>query len=114
MFFIPVHLCQECQQLFEGGKIKPKAGLKPWKNIKQFGKKFSKPAEAGFAYIVRRWNSSERPQLTAYYCDKCSKPLNIDGGDGMRKGYHVWWPHNNRLHELHFHKTCGDSLMNQS
>ncbi len=111
---LPIHLCNDtCENAFREKTIHIDQKKKQVVDRASFGKiyTFSPVATSKFREIVSSWPEDKNPELKAFTCDLCEKDLEIDT-DGVRKGYHVWWKMDDRrtLAELHFHRTCADSL----
>jgi hypothetical protein len=108
-FFIPVHFCEHCQQLFENGELDEIPQRQSSADVHNFHADY--PGKKTFQQLVQSWKPSSDKKLTSFYCDKCALPLEVDQSDDDRKGYHVWWLNDNLLYELHFHKECGNPLI---
>lgn len=111
-YYAPVHFCTDCQSKFLSGELQPAVSSSHReRDLTVFNKQYSSAAQEVFASIVATWQPAASDAATIFYCDKCGRELDIDAADGQRKGYHVWWLHDGRLHELHFHRGCGDELL---
>lgn len=109
-FYLPVHFCTSCQKLLKENKLE--INISKGKHPKQDDFPIlSESTKRTFADIVSRWSPHESNNPTPFFCDDCQGKLDNDRSDEMRKGYHVWWPNEGRLHELHFHRKCGDKVM---
>lgn len=106
-YYVPVHFCIACHSRLEGGELTVTAPA----TLPAAGHDFGSASNRAFRDIVDRWKPSDSGSVIAFYCDACGQALAIDPHDGQRKGYHVWWQHDGRWHELHFHKECGDAIL---
>lgn len=111
-YYVPVHFCTDCQSKFLSGELRQAVlPSNSERDLTVFNKQYSLATQEVFESIVTTWKPAASDAVTIFYCDKCGSELDIDPANGQRKGYHVWWLHDARLHELHFHRDCGDELV---
>ena len=105
-YLVPDHLCEGCEGAFNSRTVSFDQKSVPEKRLSH---SYPAQAEARFKEIISTWPVHDTPVYKPFTCDDCSKNLDIDETDGMRKGFHVWWKMEGEiLVELHFHRHCAD------
>lgn len=115
---LPIHMCDDrCEPAFKSNNIEIDESKRTTVDRGSFGNgyQYTEKAKDRFREIVASWPDYKEPELKAYTCDECEKPLDLESlpdGSKQRQGWHVWWKadDNKTLAELHFHRGCGAEL----
>jgi RNase P subunit RPR2 len=100
-YLTPVHLCNNCELLFNCSKARI-IKLKKFRNKKNFGLEILKQVKEKLEQIIKHWNTQSKPVYKTFTCDGC--------GRNIHKAYHFWFKKNETLSEIHLCKKCGDEL----
>jgi len=100
-YLTSVHLCSNCESLFNLSKIEI-IKLNIFPNKKDFSLEIPKQIKEKLKQIIKGWNMQSKPIYKTFACDSCSR--------NIHKAYHFWFKKNETLIETHFCKKCGDRL----